>query len=157
MAVEQLGVIDDGLGFEKSHEAFRESHETNTRHLLNIAEGKKQTAPRAPFDPDHADAQWPVMVYHAAGKEKVIGASTAGLDPRSAKNATDDNKAAMALALKDGFRKEPYLKPQIAVLDPAAEKQALKDANERLQGQITAQADAMAKLQDQMSKLLEAK
>lgn len=157
MSVEVLGVAGDVDGYGDSMAAFRDSHEQNTRVLLNLAAGRKKNAPLPAFNPQHPDNAWPVMVYHPERGEKTIGVNLLGLVGGPRQQAERDNKAALAQAQKDGYRAEPYVKPQIVVLDPALEKAAMKATNDALQGQIIAQADELAKLRSAVEKLLGAK
>lgn len=130
MGVEVLGVPSEGNGYGDTMDAFRDSHKQNSRILVNLAMGRKKNAETPPYDPAHASNKFPAMVYHAARGEKIV-----------------ESEHELNVALKDGYRKEPYAKPQIAVLDPASEKKALLDRNQELQGQIVAQGDQIAKLQ----------
>jgi hypothetical protein len=70
------------------------------------------------------------------------------------KEAETANKAALTQAQREGFRLESYLKPQIAVLDPALEKAALIAKNAEFEGKIVAQADELLKLREAVEKLL---
>ncbi len=145
MAVEVLGIGNETDGHGDSIEAFRTANTQNAAALLNVTEGKKKNAPRPIYDPSHVDNQWPKMVYSPTG-EKTVGKSTGGVkDPRERKQILDDNQAAYKAALGSGFRDEPYAKPQIVLLDPAAEKAELKRKNDELQGQITALTDLVHK------------
>ena len=154
MSVEVIGIPGESNGYGDSMDAFRGAHENTSRIILNLAAGRKKNAPAPIYDPSHPDNQWPVMVYHSANGEKVIGTSLAGLVGAARTQAERENKAALAQAIRDGYRQEPYQKPQIAVLDPAAEKQALADRNKELEGKIVAQQDLLAKLQASVEKLL---
>lgn len=156
MGVEVIGVAGEVDGYGDSMEAFRTGHATNANILLNLAEGKKKNAPREPYVPDHPDNQWPVMVYHPAKGEKVIGVNLLGLNGTTRKQAEADNKTALAQSVKDGYRAQPYIKPQIAVLDPAVEKAAMLAKNQELEGKIVAQADDLAKLRAAFDKFLKA-
>lgn len=147
MSVQSYGQTNDGRGHEKSMAAFKRSHEENTNALLNLAEGKSEEEPRPAYDPNHTDNHWPIMVHHAAKGELVVGKSLRGIkDPAERRQVTDTNKAAKKAALDGGYRCEPYLKPQIAVMDPAAEKAAMKAENAELRGQINALNDMMARV-----------
>ena len=150
MGVEVLGAGGGEVnGHGDSFEAFVQANESNARMLLNVAEGKKKSTPRPAYNPDHEDNAWPVMVYSTdpAKPEMTVGKSLVGItDPRERKQIEEDNKVAYKKAVSAGYRDEPYAKPQIAVLDPAAEKIELKRKNDELQAQINALADQMAKL-----------
>lgn len=150
MAVEQLGITNEGLGFETSFEAHVLSHELNTKQILNIAEKRKKTDPRPPYNPHHADNQWPLQVHRADGT-KDIGISVLGVtNPEIRARILKENKEALQEAIqRDGYRREPFLKPQVEVLSPAAEKAAMLAKQADLQAQI-------AGLQDQNLRILEA-
>lgn len=157
MAVEVIGMTGETNGFGDSKEAFLTAHVSNTNVLLNLSEGKKKNDPRAPYDPKHPDNQWPVMVYHPARGEKVVGVSLGGLTGNVRKQAEADNGKALEQAKKDGYRQEPYPKPQVVVLDPAQEKAALLARNQELEGKIVAQQDQINRLAAAVEKLLEGK
>ncbi len=146
MGVEVIGVGGEINGHGDSMDAFRTANEQNARALLNVAEGKKKNEPRPPFNPDHPDNQWPVMVYSAEKGELTVGKSLVGLAGSLRLETEKNNKAALAQSVKDGYRSEPYIKPQVVVLDPATEKAELKRKNDELQGQITALNDLMHKV-----------
>ena len=65
----------------------------------------------------------------------------------------------MKEAREQGWRDEPIVKPQVAVLDAATEKKMLLDANKAQQAQITLQSEMIAKqneLMQQMTNRLDA-
>ncbi len=133
-------------GHEKSIAIFRRAHVENSNALLNHAEGLPVDAERPPYDPNHSDNKWPVMVHHAEKGELTVGKSLVGVpDPMVRNKIIAANEKALKDALASGYRAEPYPKPQIAVLDPAAEKAELKRKNDELQGQITALTDRVNK------------
>ncbi len=147
MAVQVLGIGEEVDGYGDSMEEFRKTHEANTAVLLNLTEGKKKNEPRPAYDPLHRDNQWPVMVYHPEKGEKVVGKSLKGVVETKDKDAIERaNNAALQDAKKQGYRSEPYPKPQIAVLSPEAEKKAQADENARLKGQLVAMEDRFNKL-----------
>jgi len=154
MAVEVIGVPGESNGYGDSMDAFRNSHRDNSRIILNLAAGRKKNDPPIPYNSAHPDNAWPKMVYHAERGEKTIGTNLAGLSAGAKASTERDNKAALAQSVKDGYRSEPYPKPQIAVLDPAIEKAQLKAKNEALEGMIVSQADDLAKLRASVEKLL---
>lgn len=147
MGVDVLGIAGEVDGYGDSMEAFRTAHASTANQLLNLAEGKKKNAPRAAYDPDHPDNQWPIMVYHPEKGELTVGKSVVGLDGNRRREVTVANQKALDQALtKDGYRKEPYLKPQIAVHDPAVEKAALQARIQEQDGKIVALSDLVQKL-----------
>lgn len=148
MGVEQLGVPNEGRGYEDSIEAFKMSHEQNSRQILNIAEGRKKTDPRPAYDPNHPDNRWPLQVHRADGT-KDVGVTLLGVTiPSERHRITEENQQALKQAIADGYRREPFIKPQVAVLHPDAEKAALKATNENLQAQLNALADQNARIME---------
>jgi hypothetical protein len=154
MAVEVVGIGGELDGYGDSMRAFRSAHEGNTAVLLNLAAGRKKNDPAPPYDPNNPDNAWPVMVYHAEFGEKVIGQSLTSLDKSVRSHIEGQNKSDLAAALKQGWRRDQYIKPQVAVLDPAVEKAAVLKKNQELEGKIVAQADQLAKLTELVNKLL---
>jgi hypothetical protein len=154
MSVEVLGVPGENNGYGDSMDAFRNAHADNSRIILNLAFGRRKNDPAPKFDPDSPDNAWPIMVYHPEKGHRIVGVNLLGLVGGARKQAEADNKAALAQVQKDGYRLEPYLKPQIAVLDPAVEKAAALAKNAELEGKIVAQADELAKLRQMLEKLL---
>lgn len=140
---ENMGM--DGLG--DAHAAFVEAHESNSKQLLNLAEGRKKNEPRPVYDPSHPDNLWPLMVHHAAKGELTIGKTLKGVtSPSERAQITKANEKAKADALASGYRLEPYIKPQVAVLNPEAEKAALLRRNQELEGQINTLTDEFSKI-----------
>ena len=141
-------------GFKESLNNFRRAHEANSAQLLNIAAGREKDDPLPEYDPDHADNQWPTVMYHAEYGAKIIGKSLVGLTGAHRRETDVENKAALTAAEKSGYRAEPYRKPKVAVLDPESEKAALLARNKQLEGMINAQTDEVAKLREAVNKLL---
>ncbi len=147
MSVEVLGVANEIDGHGDSMEAFRSANDQNANHLLNVTEGKKKNTPRPLYNPNHPDNQWPKMRYHAEKGQLTIGKSTKGVDDaRQKAQIVKDNEAALKAAEAEGWRSEPYQKPQIAVLDPAVEKVRQQQEMTELRGQLVAMQDMVAKL-----------
>ena len=147
MGVEVLGTAQEIDGHGDSMEVFRTANNANANMLLNVSEGKKKNAPRPAYDPRHPDNQWPKAVYHPASGMLTVGKSLLGVkDLDIRKKITQENEKAHAEALKAGHRSEPYVKPQIAVLDPAIEKAEALRRETEMRGQITALTDMVAKL-----------
>lgn len=130
MGVEVLGVPNEGNGHGDSMDAFRDSHLANSKILVNLANGRKKNAVTPPYDPEHPDNKWPLMIYHPAKGELVV-----------------KNQEGLDEALQNGYRTAPYLKPQVAVLDPAAEKKAMLEKNQELEGLIIAQNDRLERME----------
>ena len=117
-------------GLKGSLASFRKAEAERGDALLNIAGvGTIDGNPCDPEDPRPAyqRQEWPRMIYHADGREVIV-------------NTTEEMKA----KFDQGFRKEPYMRPQVAVLDPAAEKKLLIDqlAEERA---LRAKSDELLK------------
>lgn len=147
MSVQAFGEQFDGNGFDKSWEAHVTSHVQNSNALLNLAEGKKMSTLRPFYDPSHPDNQWPLMLHHPAKGELAVGTNLKGVsEPLTRQRIQRENEAAVKGALAGGYRREPYLKPQVAVMDPAAEKQALLRRNQELEGQLATTNDMLQKL-----------
>lgn len=157
MGVEVIGIPGETNGYGDSMDAFRASHENNSRILVNLAAGRKKNDPAPPYDPDHSDNVWPRMLYHPEHGDKTVGTSLKGLPPAVRQQVEKENKSAAKGMLDAGWRVEPYIKPQIAVLDPASEKAAMVAKNRELEGQIVAQGDRLAKLQESIDQLLKGK
>jgi hypothetical protein len=154
MAVQALGATMDGKGFEKSHAAFVRSHRENTDALLNLAEGKSEEQPRPIYDPSHPDNHWPIMLHHPEKGELTIGTTLKGVADIAERRALlEANGKAKKEALAAGYRTQPYLKPQVVVLDPAVEKAALIAQNQQMQGALVSMQDMVAKLMAEMSSL----
>lgn len=143
-------VHDQGFGInghQKSLAIARRAHIENSNALINHAEGKDVDTPRPVYDPDDPDNQWPVMVHHPSNGEKTIGVTLKGVEDTMARSRiTAANKKALTEALAAGYRAEPYIKPQVAVLDPATEKAELLRKNNEMQGQLNTLHDLVSKL-----------
>lgn len=139
---------------------FRSAHLENSEQLLKYSElvtaGKPVSPaalrePRPAYDPTHPDNQWPLMVHHPVKGEKTIGTTLKGVDDQKQRiTIQKNNDAALAQAIQEGYRKEPYPKPQITVLDPAAEKLAAQKRADELAGQNASLQDALNKLTARM-------
>lgn len=132
-AVHVMGVPNQGMGGLKETLKRFTDHHHETGEVLCAISGvgmpggipgdKDDPRPAYQFQP------WPTMVYHADGR----------FEPAR-------NKEELAAWITKGFRREPYPKIQIEVLDPATEKKALKDENNQLRAQMARQADLMEKM-----------
>jgi hypothetical protein len=150
MAVQSYNPNFGRNGHAASMRKFMEAHVADTASLLNLAEGKEVDATRPPYDPSHPDNQWPIMLHHPEKGELTVGASLVGVQdtpgqPSKRAAIQKGNEKLVADAIARGYRKEPYAKPQIAVLDPAAEKLELKRKLDEQQGQITMLLDRINK------------
>lgn len=159
MAVDVYGFGGEINGYGDAMDAFRGAEEQNARILLNLEDIRigrergidpnklpKKNSLRAPYDPNHPDNKWPVMVYHAALGYKVIGQNLKGLTGALRIEAEKANQVALKAAQAENWRLEQYPKPQVALLDPAAEKAALVARNVELEGKIVALTDSFTKL-----------
>ena len=142
-------IIDEHFGVNghaKSIAAFRNAHIQNSEGILNAAEGLPVDTPRPEYDPGDHDNHWPIMLHHPEKGELSVGVNLKGLPDVQKAAAHKANHAAKAAALAAGYREEPYAKPQVAVMDPAAAEKRYQEDMARLQGQLTAQNDLIAKL-----------
>ena len=152
MAVQSYNPNFGKNGHAMSMKSFLQAHINDMATLLNLAEGKEAEAPRPFYDPNHPDNQWPTMLHHPEKGELTVGTSLVGVQdtpgaPSRRAAITKANEKLVADALANGYRKEPYAKPQIHVADPAAEKAELKRKMDEQQGQITVLMDKLNKLQ----------
>ena len=126
-------MTNEGMGgLKESIAKFRKHHQEVGDALLNIS--GVGTGPGGAVDKDEARPvyqrqEFPKMIYHAEKGEHIVF-----------------DAAELAEHLDAGWRREPYPKAKVAVLDPASEKKALMDTNSQLQGQITLQNDLLAKM-----------
>jgi hypothetical protein len=119
-------------GLRESVGTFRKHHREVADALLNLSGVDTPTG--GPVDKDeirqpYVHQDWPMMVYHANGDERIVR-----------------NKQELKEALDENFRKDPYPRPQIAVLDPATEKKMVQDENRELRAQLARQAETQEKL-----------
>ncbi len=91
---------------------------------------------REVYDPKAEKNQWPKMLYHADGRD------------------------ALAFGLNDikdleskGYRREPYLKPQVAVLDPATEKKVLLERLTQMEADRNQNADIAVRAMQRLEEL----
>ena len=148
MGVQVFGNQAGANGHEKTMSQFRSSNTTNGNGLLNHFEGKDVDAVRPPYDPKSPDNQWPLMVHHPAKGELTVGKTTLGAPNENAKREiVKQNLADLDAAFKAGYRKEYYVKPQIAVLSPEVEKAESLKREMELRGQNVALQDQLNKLQ----------
>ena len=131
-AVTVMGVERELEGLKESLSRFRKHHEEVANALLNISGIGTMTGDVADKDdprPAYVRQEWPKHVYHADGRDKTVADS-----------------AELQLEMDEGFRLEPYQKPQIAVHDPKSEKAALE-------ARLKQQDATIAQLQDMVLKL----
>ncbi len=127
-----IGVQEGMGGLKESISKFRKHHGEVGDALMNISGLGTVTGDPVDKDeprPAYHHAEWPMMIYHADGRERVV----------------QDHREYEEWRGK-GFRDDPYPKPQVAVLDPATEKKALMETNRQLQGQVTTQQDLIDRL-----------
>lgn len=141
--VNVAGIVDMEAGAHGLHEAmaeFNDHEEKRATALLNLAgvgipEDKKADAQknwrreRPAYDPNLPENQWPRMLYHADGRQIVIGGDK-------------EEKAAVV----KGFRREPYPVIQIAIEDPKVEKKMLQDQLREKDGKIATLSDQLERL-----------
>ena len=121
-----VGDIDESLA------VFRKHHQNVADVLLNLSEGKRKDDSR----PSYEFQAWPKMVYHADGGHAIV----------------NDEKEMRELE-KKGYRKEPFLKAQVAELTPHEQSVALKAQNKALMEQVNSQADLIRKMNEKLEVL----
>lgn len=128
-------------GLKESISAFRKHHHEVGGALLNISgvgtvEGKPvdKDEPRMTYDPKNHP--FPKMIYHAEHGELVV-----------------NDQHELEEALRQKYRLEPYLKPQVALADPKAEKLATDAKIKAQEGTINAQNDMLLKMQARLEAL----
>ena len=138
---------DNEHGLDESLAEFRKHHADVGDKLLNISQvGRRPDGPPLKLNdarPATPHSDWPWMLYKPGEDE-----------PRTVRNAAEMAEARMA-----GWRDEPVVKPQVAVLDAQTEKKMLLDANKAQQAQITLQSEMIEKqnaLMQQMTNRLDA-
>jgi hypothetical protein len=137
-SISVIGVQDGMGGLKESQAKFRKHHGEVGDALLNISGVGTATGAAVDKDeprPGYQHQEFPKMLYKP--NEEVIVT----------------NKADMDAHLRAGWRDEPYLKPQVAVLDPATEKKALMETNAQQQAQLTVQNEMIQKLQARLEAL----
>ena len=131
-----MGQLDDmEHGLPESLAAFDKNNRETTDALMNLSgigtvDGKKvhHTTPRPAYQPQ----PFPAMLY------------------KPGEEITVTDAAELADAQRRGYRTEPYLKPQVEVLDPAQEKKNLMETNKQLQAQLIQQQETVAKLAERL-------
>jgi|SRR5579862_1576815 len=138
--VNVIGQINEGMGgLKESLTTFRKHHQQVGDALLNIS--GIGTATGEPVDKDEERPKYefqpyPRHVYHADRREQIVA-----------------NEAEFKLAVKAGFRADPYPRPQVAVGDPQQEKKELLDRNRALQGEVSKQQELIEQLADRLAAL----
>ncbi len=119
------------------------AHHKNTKEtsdiLLNLSGIGTATGQKVHKDtprPNYVHQKLPRMLYHPQHGEKIV----------YTEQEMHDTKRA-------GYREEPYVKPQVAIHDPATEKKQLIERNQELEGKLAQQNDILLKMQDQFEAL----
>lgn len=128
-------------GLKESLAAFRKHHTEvgdalrNVSGIATVATEDGRLVNGAPIDPEDprpaynpAKHPFPRMIYHAEKGSKIV--------------STD---AEYKEAIKGGWRNEQFLKPQVAVFDPATEKKQMQATLAQKDGQINALNDTLQK------------
>ena len=121
--VSVIGVNDGMGGLKESQAKFRKHHEEVGAALMNISGVGTATGDKVDKDeprPGYQHEEYPFMLYKAGEELGRVVKSKAERDE----------------AMKEGWRVEPFPKPQVEVLDPATEKKALMEQNRQLQAQL---------------------
>lgn len=151
MSVQVLGLPGEIDGYADSMDEFRRAHDTNTTGILRVMLklGKRDPLPVY----NRADHDWPMMIYHPVKGELTIGRNLSGLQGKQRESIERENQELLKENLKIGYRREPYAKPQIAVLDPATEKMQLKRENDELRGHVVQMSDTLTRMQEAIERL----
>ncbi len=123
---------DRESGFKESLVKFRSHWREMGDALLNISGIGTATGLPVNKDEDripYEHQSWPRLMYHADGRETLV----------------NDEKQ-VAQAVRDGYRKDWYPKPQVMVADAATEKKKQMDVNTTLEAQIRALTDELQKM-----------
>lgn len=145
--VNVAGIVDMESGAHGLHEAmaeFVDHEEKRATALLNLAgvgipadkqaEAQKNWRhARPPYNPDLPENQWPRMLYHADGRQIVVGG----------------DKEEKASTIK-GFQRQPFPVVQIAMEDPKLEKKLLQEQLRQKDGQIATLAEQVQLLMSRM-------
>lgn len=140
--VHVMGGVNDGMGgLQESQSKFRKHHKEVGDALLNVSgigtpDGKPvdKDADRLPME----FQKFPMMIYHAEKGEEIIN--------------SDQELADM---LRKGWREEPYIKAQVALEDPKAEKLALEAKLKQKDGEIALMNDTLRKALARLDQLEE--
>lgn len=133
-------------GIDRPHGGLKEALAQTRKHFREVGDALLNvsgigTADGKPVDKDDARPayhyqEWPKMIYHADGREEIA--------------ATPIDWARFK---ERGFREEPYIKPQVEVLDPAAEKKVLMTERDQLRAQLNTQNDLLVRMADRLEAL----
>ncbi len=136
--VSVAGIQKDGMGgLKESIGAFRKHHQEVGDALLNISGIGTATGDSVDKDeprPEYKHQNFPRMLYHASRGERMV-----------------DDAEEQRIAIEEGYRKDHYLKPQVAVNDPQVEKKELLDRNRELGGQVTILSEVIEKLEARLT------
>ncbi len=131
--VHVAGIQNDGMGGLKESQAkFRKHHADVGDALLNISGVDTVTGGIVDKDeprPHYRPQPFPKMIYHAEKGELVV-----------------HDQQELEQYIGEGWRKEPYPRPKVVVMDPAVEKKAQMDESARLRGVIAQQNDLLEKM-----------
>lgn len=137
--VSAIGLQEGMGGLEESMHEFKRHHEDVGNKLMNLsgigtATGQpvKKTEPR----PGYVHQPFPMMVYHSEHGELIV-------------NDADE----LQEARRQQYRDEPYLKPRVAVEDPATEKRILQTQLKQKDGEIAQLSDVLSKAMERLDKL----
>lgn len=123
---------DDVDPLQESLMEFRKHHQNAGDQLNNLAAGLKHTD----SVPVYIRQEWPMMVYHANGGEKIV-----------------HNEGELVAAQTKGFRATPYPKAQVHVGNPLEEKALLLKQLDEERARNTVQAEQLAKLAERLEAL----
>lgn len=143
LGVTVIGVQKDGGGLKRAMAEIIKHNKSVADALLNVSgigtatgEPVDEDDPREAYDPKADKNQWPKMLYHPDGRQ-VLSFNFIEVKDAQAK----------------GFRLEPYIKPQVAVLDPATEKKMLLDRLNQMEAEKTQNADIASRALQRLEEL----
>ncbi len=128
-----------GGGTKEAQVKFRKHHIEVGDALLNLAEGIDQDEPR----PQYVKQEFPMMVYHPEKGELIVE----GMED------LPGGQLGLKSALKAGYRRQPFQKVAVAVLDPATEKLELLAKLRQKDGEIATLTDLVLKINTRLEKL----
>lgn len=133
-------------GIDRPHGGLKEALAKTRRHFTEVGDALLNvsgigTATGKPVDADDVRPayhyqEWPKMIYHADGREEIA------VSPIE-----------WAKLKERGFREEPYIKPQVEVLDPASEKKVLMVERDQLRAQLNTQNDLLVRMAERLEAL----
>lgn len=134
-----MGMPLQAGGLKESLAKMVRQHREDTDAILNVS--GIGTPDGKPVDKDELRApyvhtEWPKMMYRDDYSDVVV---------------FDEEEVKAAKAKR--FQFQPFMRPQIAVHDPATEKKALVDTIDQLKANINQKDDLVLRMQERLEKL----